>query len=386
MAFQQIAHTLTGRSFGGGATENSENMAGFGGALQQKKPTHKRAALGEMTNVGKKPVTRGLSQRQTNIAPSNKARKASKPVLPEEVPTPMDVDSDASFKTSKPELPPGVDDIDAQGSDDPQLVIDYVYEVDAYMKKLERKQTVSVNYMAGVQNDVTPNMRTILLDWLVEVHLRFKLQQETLYMTIGVLDRFLALQPIARGKLQLAGVTAMLIASKYEEMYPPEVRDFVWIADNAYTREEIIAMEGQMLAKLDFNLGCPLPLQFLRRVSKATNADAATHHLAKYLLELSLGSYEMCGQLPSEVATSAMYLAHSVMTPTQDAWTPNLEFYSGYKYENVRGCIALMTSVLTNSVSIRQQAVRRKYASSKLLKISELPEVSTFIAHQQARR
>lgn len=234
--------------------------------------------------------------------------------------------------------------------------------------------------MVGVQNDVTPNMRTILLDWLIEVHLRFKLQQETLYMTVHVLDRFLALQTIARGKLQLAGVTAMLIASKYEEMYPPEVRDFVWIADNAYTRQEIIAMEGQMLAKLDYNLGCPLPLQFLRRISKATTAEAETHHVAKYLLELSLGSYEMCGQLPSEVATSAMYLAHSIMTPTHDAWTPNLEFYSGYKFADVSGCISTMTTVLKNSVTIRQQAVRRKYASSKLLKVSELPEISAFIA------
>lgn len=79
----------------------------------------------------------GLSQRNTNIVPSSKARKASKASIPTELPTPMDVDADASVKSSKPELPPGVDDIDAQDGGDPQLVTDYVYEVDAYMKKLE---------------------------------------------------------------------------------------------------------------------------------------------------------------------------------------------------------------------------------------------------------
>ena len=39
----------------------------------------------------------------------------------------------------------------------------------------------------------------------------------------------------------------MLIASKYEEMYPPEVRDFIWIADNAYSRQQIVKLEGEML-------------------------------------------------------------------------------------------------------------------------------------------
>jgi hypothetical protein len=226
-------------------------------------------------------------------------------------------------------------------------------------------------------------MRRILVDWLVEVHIRFQLQQETLYMTFHLIDRFLSLQHITRSKLQLAGITAMLVASKYEEMYPPEVRDFVWIADNAYTQQQIIAMEGLLLKTLDYNLGCPLPLHFLRRYSKATAADQETHHLSKYLMELSISAYDMCGFKSSEIATSAIYLAHRIMSPSTEAWSKNLEYYSEYAFSDIEGCVEQMTGVLAKSVTIKQQAVRRKYASSKLLKISELAEVATFIKANQ---
>jgi cyclin B len=65
------------------------------------------------------------------------------------------------------------------------------------------------------------------------------------------------------------GVTSMLIASKYEEMYAPEVADFVYITDNAYQKKDIREMEALILKTLDFSMGKPLCLHFLRRNSKA---------------------------------------------------------------------------------------------------------------------
>ncbi len=89
------------------------------------------------------------------------------------------------------------------------------------------------------QLDINEKMRAILVDWIIEVHLKFKLLPETLFLTISLIDRYLERVQIKRNNLQLVGVTAMLIASKYEEIYAPEVRDFVYITDNAYTKEEI---------------------------------------------------------------------------------------------------------------------------------------------------
>ncbi len=105
------------------------------------------------------------------------------------------------------------------------------------------------NYM-DLQDDINPSMREILTDWLIEVHLKFKLLPETLYLTVNLIDRFLSTTQVLRNKLQLVGVTAMLIASKYEEIYPPIVSDFVYITDNAYTREEILDMEEKILMAL----------------------------------------------------------------------------------------------------------------------------------------
>lgn len=154
------------------------------------------------------------------------------------------------------------------------LISRIIFKVDAdYMKK---------------KTDITERMRGILVDWLVQVHLKFKLLQETLYLTVAILDRFLATSDIKRSNLQLVGVTSMLIASKFEEIYAPEVNDFVYITDNAYTYEQILEMEIKILNTLEFNLNHPLPLHFLRRNSKAGSADGKVHTLGKYLTELCL--------------------------------------------------------------------------------------------------
>ena len=141
---------------------------------------------------------------------------------------------------------------------------------------------MKADYLAD-QTEILPKMRGVLIDWLIGVHLQFHLLQETLYTTVAILDRYLQhdVKKISRSKLQLVGVASMLIAAKYEEIYAPEVKDFVYITDRAYTERDILKMEIRVLAVLNFNLGRPLPLHFLRRASKAGGVEAATHTLAK---------------------------------------------------------------------------------------------------------
>jgi cyclin B len=98
-------------------------------------------------------------------------------------------------------------------------------------------------------------MRAILVDWLIDVHLKFKLLNETLFLTVNILDRYLSIATnLSRSKLQLVGVASMLISTKYEEIYPPTVKDYVYITDNAYSKEEILKMESHILITLDFNI------------------------------------------------------------------------------------------------------------------------------------
>ncbi|XP_065844306.1 G2/mitotic-specific cyclin-B-like [Oscarella lobularis] len=165
-------------------------------------------------------------------------------------------------------IPPLDENIDEDDADNPQLCSEYVNDIYKYLRELEVKYTVPSTYMTS-QRDINAKMRAIVVDWLIQVHQRFHLLPETLYTAISLLDRYLAVQAVAKNRLQLVGVTAMLVASKYEEIYAPELRDFVFIVDNAYTAAQIRATERTMLRLLKFELGKPLPLHFLRRNSKA---------------------------------------------------------------------------------------------------------------------
>lgn len=148
---------------------------------------------------------------------------------------------------------------------------------------------------------------------------------------------FLQDHPVPKKQLQLVGVTAMFLASKYEEMYPPEISDFAYVTDRAYTTAQIRDMEMTILRVLKFQLGRPLPLQFLRRASKiyevcswiliqqkllsATTTNvcschqvtAEQHTLAKYLLELTMVDYEMVHFPPSMLASASLALTLKIL-------------------------------------------------------------------------
>eukprot|EP00729_Bicosta_minor_P020099 gene20099-5801_t len=135
--------------------------------------TAKRSALGEISNT-----------RASSKAPRNKKQAAIK--LPDGANFGMDIDPVVAPVVAK--LPAGVTDIDRLDHSNPQLVTEYVSEIHAYMRVLESQQAVTSGYMAGVQTEIKPEMRAILVDWLVEVHARFKLIPETLQLTVNIMD------------------------------------------------------------------------------------------------------------------------------------------------------------------------------------------------------
>ncbi|XP_031686791.1 G2/mitotic-specific cyclin-B2 isoform X2 [Oncorhynchus kisutch] len=276
-----------------------------------------------------------------------------------------------------------VEDIDEGDSDLPQLCSEYIKDIYGYLQRLETQQSVRAKYMSGYE--INGRMRALLIDWLIQVHSRFQLLQETLYLTVAILDRFLQVQTIGRKKLQLVGVTAMLLASKYEEMYSPEIGDFVYITDNAFTKAHIREMEQLILQSLNFELGRPLPLHFLRRASKAGNADVEKHTLAKYLMELTLLDYDMVHYHPSEIAAAALCLSQLLLDELN--WTPTQEHYSTYNENHLK---PIMEHIAKNIVSVNEgrtklQAVKNKYSSSRLMRISLIPQLkSPFVNYMAA--
>lgn len=153
----------------------------------------------------------------------------------------------------------------------------------------------------------------MLIDWLAEVHQKFLWFPETFFLVINILDHYLSVAQVSRCQLQLIGVAACLIATKYEEMSAPDVDDLAFVTDNAYTCAEIIEKEKDILNTLNFNLTYASMLHFLRRFSMAAKSNYKTHTLSKYLIELSTLEVQMYEYLPSEIAVASVYLSHKML-------------------------------------------------------------------------
>ena len=227
---------------------------------------------------------------------------------------------------------PGLPDLDADDFDDPLMVSEYVGEIFEYLKVLEEATMPNPDYMDH-QDHLEWHLRGVLIDWLIEVHTRFHLLPETMFLAINIIDRFLSARVVELEKLQLVGITAMFIASKYEEVLSPHVQNFKHVADDGFTEEEILKAERFVLAALNYDLSYPNPMNFLRRISKADNYDIQTRTLGKYLLEVSLVDHRFMCFHPSHIAAASMFLARLILGKGE--WVCNVENFSGQKC----GCV-----------------------------------------------
>ena len=230
----------------------------------------------------------------------------------------------------------------------------------SHFRSVEASTSVRPTYMKS-QPHINEKMRSILVDWLVEVHLKFKLVPETLYLTVSIIDKYLVTGKVTRPKLQLVGVTALLIASKYEEIYPPELRDLVYICDRAYGKGEILAMEETILKELKYGVTFPSAHAFLVRYLKAAHADKKMVQLSCYVLDGCLQSYSLLKYLPSQLAAAAVYISRRAAG--RNSWSPTLLKYASYTEEEVAPVARDVLREKNEGGELR--AVNKKYASSR---------------------
>jgi cyclin B len=224
------------------------------------------------------------------------------------------------------------------------------------------KNIMKSDYMRTCQSDLSEKMRSILIDWLVDVHLKFKLNHETLFILVNIIDRFLEVQVIKRQQLQLVGISALLIACKYEEIFSPEIKDLVYVTDNAYTREEVLAMEGLILSTLGFNLTAVSPLTFLERYADVSESSAVARNLAKYILEFSLQNFKANMFLPSVRGSAALCLSRRLLG-YEKPWPEYLESYSKLSESDMETCLNILAYTLVNADQYKLKAVKSKYSA-----------------------
>ncbi|KAI7739307.1 hypothetical protein M8C21_026642 [Ambrosia artemisiifolia] len=257
-------------------------------------------------------------------------------------------------------------DIDAGDVDNELAAVEYVEDIYQFYKLVENETRVH-DYIHS-QPEINDKMRAILVDWLIEVHNKFELTNETLYLTINIVDRFLAAETVARRELQCVGMSAMLIASKYEEIWAPEVNDLVQISDRAYEHRHVLVMEKRILGRLEWNLTVPTPYVFLVRFIKAAAAPPETsvqmENMVYFYAELGIMNYEVVIRFcPSMVAAAAVYAARATMNMSQ-VWHETLEMHTGFTEAEVMECAKRMAVCHSMAVTDeKRKVIYRKYSN-----------------------
>ena len=232
-------------------------------------------------------------------------------------------------------------------AEDPQVNNEYLLEMYQNLILEEKNVKSLFGYMKN-QNDINEKMRAMLVDWLIDVHFKFKLKANTLFLTIWLVDKYLSLKKIKRNKLQLIGVTCMLISCKYEEIYSPEVFDFIYITENSYEKKDIIDQE---------------------------------FYLGKYLLEMFLLDYRSLKYKPSEIANTVCFIIVNHRRNNDITYLNESANDFIYNYTNnemmYKDCCRDISFLLEYLDSTQLVSVKKKYLTKACHKVGRLKKIFT---------
>ena len=257
----------------------------------------------------------------------------------------------------------------------PKEYINIIY----YNLLIEQEKNVTPkadpNYMK-TQNEINSQMRSILVDWLIDIHFKFGFTDETLFMTVLILDRYLTINQISRNKLQLLGITALMIACKHEEIDVPKIDDFIYITDNAYVKDEVLKMENDVLSCLNFSLLYPSPIKFYEYLSLHFNFDKKRHMMGKYLMETFLLDTTVNKYKPSTISCACTYIVMKFfkMENYPEAYDKkfflsdeNKEITTEY---NIKECAKDICLFVDNINKTNYLSCQKKYSKPELEKVS----------------
>jgi hypothetical protein len=244
----------------------------------------------------------------------------------------------------------------------------------------KRKFKPEYNYMNS-QNEINEQMRSILVDWIIDVHGKFGFTDETLYMTVLIIDRYSSIKKITRNEYQNLGISALMISCKHEEINVPKVEDFIYITDNAYNKEEVFNMEQNILNGLNYDLLYPSPIKFFEYLSLKFNFDKKQFYFGKYLMETFLLNLIWIKYSPSIIACAAAYIVmkffklKNYKESYQKIWY-TIEGKEGFSFVEprcgVKDCAQEMCNFVDNIGNTNYLSCQKKYESDECCAISKL--------------
>jgi cyclin B len=361
-----------GRRFG---TNLSNQYTKYNDVLEKKaeaKPAAKPAASRQYTYNA--PVAANKYTRPTTAAAQPKAQVAAKPF---QAATQRAVD-DLTSQVSSINIGNVSAAVPSRGSSavdssrdraEPQMVCSYITEILSSHRRVEPKFQPDQYIESGKQTQVSKKVRCTLVDWVVEVHRKFKLKQETLFLAINILDRFLSARGVSKDKLQLVASTCIFVASKWEDMWPPLCKDLVYVGSRAFSKADIVKMEVTILNAIKFDIGVPTSFRFFKRYAKAAGANTQMNHLVSYLIELTMHDYDLLRFTPSMIAASCTNIAQKMLR--SGSWDSTLRNETGYTEDAIAPCVDAINTFF-HALPAEVKNVKTKYTSSKFSNVASI--------------
>merc|ERR1719333_104479 len=253
--------------------------------------------------------------------------------------------------------------------------IHYKHDLLKAWKTLEKESGNDGDFMETVQSDLKPRMLAVLYGWMIEVNAKFKLHEETLWQSMSLCNRYLSIVDVPRVELQLVGSVCLWISAKYTEIYPPLAKDFVYISDNAYSREQLLAREQLVCAELGYNFTGPTPYTFAVRY-----ADVATHGFSEknrlrvkcltlYGLERAALTYELYKHSQSALAAAAL---HCALSCTGHRWTTQVGKLTSFTAKEIKPLSREVRTLVLLFDCRKHKAVIQKYKAKELGAVANL--------------
>ena len=250
---------------------------------------------------------------------------------------------------------------------------DYVNEL--YSNLLEEEKVLNPKPKYGymnLQTDINEKMRAILVDWIIVVHDKFHLKSQTLYQTIWLIDTYLSIKYIKRSDFQLLGLGCLYIACKFQEIYYPQLKDCVEETDGAYTKEDLLKIEKDILKTTNYNLLPPSHETFYNIISKYFGFNEKQYYFGKYFMENSLIDYNMIKYSPSVIAVSCIYIVMKFFNiPNYHKLYSTRIIREKCPQKIIKDTARELCFLVKNLNSSEFKAVKEKYSSDKYYKVAE---------------
>jgi cyclin B len=250
----------------------------------------------------------------------------------------------------------------------------HIEKITSHLETRENKCSIKEDYFKKKQKQVDSKMREVLVDWLIEVHNRYKMRDETIFLAVKLIDKYLSIRPIEYDRFQLLGTASLMIAAKYEEIYPPKIKDFVYICANAYTKADVLKMEARILHLMNFDLVFPTSIQFFGFFQKLFKFDPTVKNLTFYILYGSLVSHNFAQTNPRLLAYSAVIMANKAFKNYDQIKEFKKNVPGNFKDSEVNLCIFQIYNMLLRMKKSELSALRTRFSTEKYGNVAQIQQ------------